>query len=185
MSDRRTPMSVAVQVVTVVGLLLLASVGAAQSPTMQEKAPPAPGVEQKAQAPRTSVAIPIPAIVAQAEAVTKLWRDLEALAVPGPEIEAIQARLLEVSVRLGPELASTIETLKQTPPLPILDRLQQSWQASRLDGSLRPVGRDPKRAERRRVRGPAEGGAGDPVPPARGAPAAGVRSKAITVERVG
>ena len=119
-------MSVAVQVVTVVGLLLLASVGAAQSPAVQEKAPPAPGAEQKAQAPQTPVAIPIPAIAAQAEAVTKLRRDLEALAVPGPEIEAIQARLLEVSARLGPELVSTIETLKHAPPLPIEDRLRQA-----------------------------------------------------------
>jgi len=91
------------------------------APAVQQKAPPAP------------VSIPIPEISRQAEEVTKLLRDLKALAAPLLAIDAIQAGLSEVSARLGPELESTTETLKHDPSLAILDRLTQSWQASRLE----------------------------------------------------
>jgi small-conductance mechanosensitive channel len=106
---------------------------AAVAPALPQKVPPAPGVEQKAQAAPVPVSIPIPEITTQAEKVAKLLGDLEALAAPGPSIDAIQAGLPEVSARLGPELASTIETIEHDPTLTTLDRLTQSWQASRLD----------------------------------------------------
>ena len=106
---------------------------AAVAPAPPQKVPPAPGVEPKAQAAPVPVSIPIPEITTQAEEMAKLLRDFEALAMPGPTIEAIQAGLPEVSARLGPELASTTETLEHDPTLTTLDRLTQSWQASRLD----------------------------------------------------
>ena len=109
------------------------SADAAPATALQQKAPPAPGAEQKAQAPQTPVSIPIPEIAKQAEEVTQLLRDLEALAVPGPAIDVIPARLPEVSSRLSRELDSATETLKHDPALTTLDLLTQSWQASRLE----------------------------------------------------
>ncbi|HEY7675655.1 MAG TPA: mechanosensitive ion channel domain-containing protein [Candidatus Methylomirabilis sp.] len=108
----------------------------APPPVAQQKAPA--GGEQKTQerkapAPPAPTAIPVPEIVRRAEEAAKLLRDLEALAAPSAAIDAIQARLPEVSARLGPEIESTIETLKESPPGTIVDRLQQSWRASRLE----------------------------------------------------
>ena len=105
--------------------------GAAPPPAVQQKAPPAPGPEQKDQAPQTPVSVPVPEIAQRAEEVAGLLRELEALAAPGPAIEAMQAGLPDVSARLGQELDSTIGTLKQDPALTTLDGLTQSWQASR------------------------------------------------------
>ncbi len=105
----------------------------APPPATQQKAPPAPGAEQKAQPPPAPTAIPVPEIVKRAEEIAKLLRELEGLAAPGPAIDAIQARLPDVSARLGRELDATIETLKQEPASTILDRLAQPWQASRLE----------------------------------------------------
>jgi len=76
------------------------------------------------------VSIPVPQIVAKAEEVTKLLRELDALAAPVPAIVAIQTRLPEVRTKLGPEFKSTIDVLEQGPPIGIQERLTQSWQAS-------------------------------------------------------
>jgi potassium-dependent mechanosensitive channel len=94
---------------------------------------PAPGAEQKAAAPQAPVSIPIPEITKRAEEVTRLLRDFKALALPSPALETIRTRLPEMSAQLGPKLQSTIETLKGEPPLIILDRMTQFWQASRLE----------------------------------------------------
>jgi potassium-dependent mechanosensitive channel len=95
---------------------------------------PAPGAEQKAAAPQAPVSIPIPEITKRAEEVTRLLRDFKALALPSPAIERIKIRLPEISAQLSPEFQSTIETLiKEEPPLIILDRMTQFWQASRLE----------------------------------------------------
>jgi small-conductance mechanosensitive channel len=104
--------------------------GAPPAPAVQQRAPPAPGAERKAQAP---TAIPVPEIVRRAEEVAKLLRELEGLAEPPPAIDAIQARLPEVSARLGREFDATIETLKEEPARTIANRLAQSWEANRLD----------------------------------------------------
>jgi small-conductance mechanosensitive channel len=90
-------------------------------------------ISQKPVASLSPTAIPAPEIAKRAEEVAKLLRDFEALAVPSPAIDAIQARLPEVTARLGPMLESTIETLKSEPPNPIVERMAQSWQASRLE----------------------------------------------------
>ncbi len=103
------------------------------SPAGQQKAPPAAGAEKKAQAPQAPATIPVPEIVKQADEVAKLLRDFEALAEPPRAIDAIQAQLPEVSARLGPELDSTIRTLQEGPPGTIVERLQQSWRANRVD----------------------------------------------------
>ena len=95
-----------------------------------QKAPPAPGAPPKAAAPQAPVSIPVPQIVVQAEAVTKLLRELDALAAPVPAIVAIQTRLPDVRTKLGPEFKSTIDVLEQGPPIGIQERLTQSWQAS-------------------------------------------------------
>ena len=108
-----------------------AAAAGAPPPAAQQKAPA--GADQKAQAPQAPTAIPVPEIVRRAEEVAKLLRELEGLAEPGPAIDAIRARLPEVSARLGRELDATIATLKQEPARTIADRLAQSWQASRLD----------------------------------------------------
>src|SRR5438034_6875305 len=71
-----------------------------------QKAPPAPGAPPKAAAPQAPVSIPVPQIVVQAEAVTKLLRELDALAAPAPAIVAIQTRLPDVRTKLGPRAAS-------------------------------------------------------------------------------
>ena len=94
---------------------------------------PAPGAEQKAAEPLAPVSIPIPEITKHAEEVTKLLRDFKALALPSPAIERIKTRLPEMSAQLGPKLQSTIETLKEEPPLIILERMTQFWQASGLE----------------------------------------------------
>ena len=95
-----------------------------------QKTPPAPGTPLKGAAPQAPVSIPVPEIVAKAQEVTKLLRELDALAAPVPEIVAIQTRLPDISTKLGPELKSTIEILEQGPPIGIQERLTQSWQAS-------------------------------------------------------
>ena len=106
------------------------SLGAPPSPAATT-APAAPqAAPPKTAAPPAPVAIPVPQIVAQAAEVTKLLRDLEALAAPVPALVAIQARLPEVRAKLGPEFKSTIEILEQGPPIGIQDRLTQSWQTS-------------------------------------------------------
>ena len=96
---------------------------------------PAPGVEQKAAVPLAPISIPIPEITKRAEEVTKLLRDFKVLALPNPAIERIKTRLPEMSAQLSPKLQSTIETLKEDPPLIILDRMTQFWHASRLEVS--------------------------------------------------
>ena len=78
-------------------------------PAVQQKAPAPPGAEQKVAEPSPPASIPAPEIAKRAEEVTGLLPDLEALAAPGPAIEAIQARLPEVSARLGAEMVSTID----------------------------------------------------------------------------
>jgi small-conductance mechanosensitive channel len=60
-------------------------------------------------------------------------------------------------------------------PLPGVRRERAELRAARVDEPLRPVGRDPKRAGRRRVRGAARRRNGDPLSPARSAPAGGWR----------
>src|SRR6266404_2006252 len=112
-----------------------ATVPPAEAP---QKTPPAPGAPPKAAAPQAPVSIPVPEIVAKAQEVTKLLRELDALAAPVPEIVAIQTRLPDISTKLGPELKSTIEIREQGPPIGIQERLTQSWQASssELAGSL-------------------------------------------------
>src|SRR5262245_26219431 len=92
-----------------------------------------PGAEQKAAVPLAPVSIPIPEITKRAEEVAKLLRDFKALAQPNPAIERIKTRLPEMSAQLTPKLQSTIETLKEEPPLIILDRMTQFWQTSRLE----------------------------------------------------
>jgi small-conductance mechanosensitive channel len=104
-----------------------ATVPPAEAP---QKAPPAPGTPLKAAAPQAPVSIPVPQIVAKAEEVTKLLRELDALAAPVPAIVAIQTRLPDVRTKLGPEFKSTIDVLEQGPPIGIQERLTQSWQAS-------------------------------------------------------
>jgi small-conductance mechanosensitive channel len=96
---------------------------------------PAPGAEQKTAVPSAPVSIPIPEITKRAEEVTKLLRDFKALALPNPAIERIKTRLPEMSAQLSPKLQSTIETLKEEPPLIILERMTQFWQASRFEVS--------------------------------------------------
>jgi small-conductance mechanosensitive channel len=113
-----------------------AAAAGAPLPVGQQKAPA--GAEQKAQerkapAPPAPAAIPVPEIVRRAEEAAKLLREFDELAEPPRAIDAIQARLPEVSARLGPELESTIETLKETPQGAIVDRLQQAWRSSRLE----------------------------------------------------
>src|ERR1043166_6062049 len=97
-------------------------------PAEQKKIPPVSGPEQATQAPQAPKAIPVPEIVKRADEVAKHLRETEELTAPRPAIDAIQARLPEVSARLGPELESTIETLNAAPPGTIVERLQQSWQ---------------------------------------------------------
>ena len=104
-----------------------ATVPPAEAP---QKAPPAPGTPLEAAAPQAPVSIPVPQIVAKAEEVTKLLRELDALAAPVPPIVAIQTRLPDVRTKLGPEFKSTIDVLEQGPPIGIQERLTQSWQAS-------------------------------------------------------
>ena len=110
-----------------------APLAGAPPPAAQQKAAPTPGAEQKAQPPPAPVSIPVPEITKQAEGMTKLRRDLEALAVPPPAIDAIHARLPEVSARLGRQMDTTIEALKQEPARTIVDRMAQTWQVSRLE----------------------------------------------------
>jgi potassium-dependent mechanosensitive channel len=99
----------------------------------EQKAQAQSGAEQKAHAKLAPATIPVPEIVKRAEEDTKLLHDLEALGVPGPAIEAIQARLPEVNARLGQELDATIETLKHEPARTSADRMKQSWRANRLE----------------------------------------------------
>src|SRR5206468_2466975 len=124
------------------------SAAAPAPPAEQKKIPPVSGPEQAAQAPQapksisgTGIAlapqapkaIPVPEIVKRADEVAKRLRETEELTAPRPAIDAIQARLPEVSGRLGPELESTIETLNAPPPGTIVERLQQSWQSRRRE----------------------------------------------------
>jgi len=67
-----------------------ATVPPAEAP---RKAPPAPGTPLEAAAPQAPVSIPVPQIVAKAEEVTKLLRELDALAAPAPAITAEEFRL--------------------------------------------------------------------------------------------
>jgi small-conductance mechanosensitive channel len=107
--------------------------GTAPPAEVPEKAPAAPGVAPKAAAPPAPASIPVPQIVAQAEEVKKLLREMDALAEPVPAIVAIQTRLPDRSANLGPELKSTLELLEQGPPIGIQERLTQSWQASAVE----------------------------------------------------
>ena len=109
------------------------SAAAPAPPAEQKKIPPVSGPEQAAQAPQAPKAIPVPEIVKRADEVAKRLRETEELTAPRPAIDAIQARLPEVSGRLGPELESTIETLNAAPPGTIVERLQQSWQSRRRE----------------------------------------------------
>src|SRR5256885_13935473 len=109
------------------------SAAAPAPPAEQKKIPPVSGPEQAAQAPQAPKAIPVPEIVKRADEVAKRLRETEELTAPRPAIDAIQARLPEVSGRLGPELESTIETLHAAPPGTIVERLQQSWQSRRRE----------------------------------------------------
>ncbi len=109
------------------------SAAAPAPPAEQKKIPPVSGPEQAAQAPQAPKAIPVPEIVKRADEVAKRLRETEELTAPRPAIDAIQARLPEVSARLGPELESTIETLNAAPPGTIVERLQQSWQSRRRE----------------------------------------------------
>jgi potassium efflux system protein len=102
-------------------------------PAEQQKVPPASGSGQPVQAPPAPKPIPVPEIVSRAEEVAKRLRETEELAAPRPAIDAIKARLPELSARLGPELESTIETLNAGPPGTIVERLQQSWQSRRRE----------------------------------------------------
>ena len=72
-----------------------------------------PAAKPEVPAPPTPASIPVPDIAMRAEEVTALLRDLEPLTAPGPAIEAIQARLPEVSALLGTEMASTNAQLKR------------------------------------------------------------------------
>ena len=67
-----------------------ATVPPAEAP---QKAPPAPGTPLEAAAPQAPVSIPLPQIVAKAEEVRKLLRELDALAAPAPAITAEEFRL--------------------------------------------------------------------------------------------
>src|SRR2546428_3298067 len=107
------------------------SAAAPAPPAEQKKIPPVSGPEQAAQAPQAPKAIPVPEIVKRADEVGKRLRETEELTAPRPAIDAIQARLPEVSGRLGPELEPTIDTLNAAPPGTIVERLQQSWQSRR------------------------------------------------------
>ena len=109
------------------------SAAAPAPPAEQKKIAPVSGPEQAAQAPQAPKAIPVPEIVKRADEVAKRLRETEELTAPRPAIDAIQARLPEVSGRLGPELESTIETLNAAPPGTIVERLQQSWQSRRRE----------------------------------------------------
>lgn len=90
---------------------------------LQQKEPAAPAPE----------AIPVPEIVTQAEEVTKLLQDLDALGKPGPDIEAIRARLPKLKIQLSQELDSTAEALRHEPARTIADRMTQSWRAHHLE----------------------------------------------------
>jgi len=109
------------------------SAAAPAPPAEQQKIPPVSGPKQTAQAPQALKAIPVPEIVKRADEVAKRLRETEELAAPMSAIDAIQARLPEVSARLDPELESTIEILNAEPPGSIVERLRQSWQARRRE----------------------------------------------------
>jgi small-conductance mechanosensitive channel len=103
----------------------------------EQKPPPL----QKPSVPSPAATIPAPEIAKRAEEVAKLLRELDALAAPDPAIDAISARMPEVSARLAPLLESTTETLKGEPSNPVIERLAQTWQASRLEltGWVQPL----------------------------------------------
>src|SRR5437867_10569556 len=107
------------------------SAAAPAPPAEQKKIAPVSGPEQAAQAPQAPKAIPVPEIVKRADEVAKRLRETEELTAPRPAIDAIQARLPEVSGRLGPELESTIEPLNGAARGPIGERLPPSGQSRR------------------------------------------------------
>jgi small-conductance mechanosensitive channel len=92
------------------------------------KAPPAPSVGTPAAVP-----IPVPEVARRAEEVGKLLRDLEALLLPGPAIEAIETRSPDIAAQIEERAAATARLLEGQPAAPTLDGLTAQWQVTRAE----------------------------------------------------
>jgi potassium-dependent mechanosensitive channel len=82
-----------------------------------------------AQEPPT--AIPVSEINARAAEVTALLANLDALSASGPDIQAIQQALPEMSKQIQAQLDQLARRLTSDPSAPVLDRLAFVWQRTR------------------------------------------------------
>jgi small-conductance mechanosensitive channel len=106
------------------------SVGA-QAPGATPAAPKAPVAPPAATPAPTS--IPVPEIATRAEDVARQLRDLEALLMSNPAIEAIERRLPELTAQIATQTEAAGRLLDGQPAGPTLDVLTAQWQAIRAE----------------------------------------------------
>src|SRR5262245_43666906 len=93
-------------------------------------------------APAAPESIPAPDIARRAEEVTRLLRELEALATPGPMIEAIRRQLPETDTHVKRLSEDTTTQLDAEASAATLDGLTEQWQTTRalLAGHVNVLG---------------------------------------------
>ena len=75
----------------------------------------------------------MPEVARQAEEAAKTLRDFDAIAAPGPGIEAIEKRLPDIDVRIAAQTEVTTRQLDGKPSGPTLDALTALWQTTRVE----------------------------------------------------
>ncbi|HEY3097833.1 MAG TPA: mechanosensitive ion channel domain-containing protein [Methylomirabilota bacterium] len=92
-------------------------------------APSGPASAPTEQAAPTT--IPVPEVARRADEVAKLVRELDALLVPGPMIDAIKKQLPDSVARVNVLADDTIAQLDGEPSAATLDGLTEQWQTTR------------------------------------------------------
>ena len=119
-------------------LLLALFVALAVAPAVTTAAPAPPSAPpaaspSPANAPPTApTSIPVPEVARRAEEVGRLLRDSDALAVPGPAVEAIEKRLPGIADRIAAQAEVTNRQLEEHPAEPTL-ALTALWNATRVE----------------------------------------------------
>jgi small-conductance mechanosensitive channel len=101
--------------------VLLATVGLAVAQAPGPPSTPAPDAPSP---------IPLVEIATRADEVTAFLAQVDEAAVSADEIRAIESNLAERAARLKASREDTLQRLNANPPLPVVERLAASWQAT-------------------------------------------------------
>lgn len=115
---------VALQVLWALPIPSLAQRKPSASPTA-----PQPGTSAPTEAPRTQDTVPLPQIVAETEALTRLLEEIERRLDPDPSLSAIDPTLRRLEQEINEGKSDVEATISQDPSLAELSALERDWRA--------------------------------------------------------